>query len=126
MTIFTFETKESIQFQERLAIKFGGDTYTVTKWLEPSQFGNTVMIRQKSSLLLENTYKLTECIRPVLSIYRKYCELDLMEVNHLNIMADKGVRPQRIDIKAMWAQYEDQNLLSALRGNLMLMSAIRD
>ena len=61
-----------------------------------------------------------------MGIYRKHCEMDLMEVGQLNIVATKGVRVKRIDTKTLWAQYEDRILLDVLDGNLRLMPAIRD
>lgn len=103
-----------------------GDTYSVSQQLEPSQFGNTVMIIQKSNLQLSKTYKDYKCYRPVMGIYRKHCEMDLMEVGQLNEVAKKGVRVKRIDTKTLWAQYEDRILLDVLDGNLRLMPAIRD
>ena len=84
------------------------------------------MIKQKSNLLLSKTCIRTECYRPVLGIYFKFCEMDLMEARHLKELADRGVKPKRIDIKTLWAQYEDQILLGVLEGNLRLMPAIRD
>ena len=84
------------------------------------------MIKQKSNLPLQKTYCRDLCYRPVLGIYKKYCEADLMEVAHLNEMVEKGVRSKRIDIKTLWAKYEDRILLDILYGNLRLMSVIRD
>lgn len=49
-----------------------------------------------------------------------------MEVRSLKNDAENGIKPKRIDIKALWALYGDTIFLSLLLGNLRILTAIND
>ena len=64
--------------------------------------------------------------RQLVGMYRNYCEVDLMEARSLINAADNGIKPKRVDYKAIWASYGDNILFSLLKGNLRVISSIRD
>ena len=102
--MYTFDTKTSCEFiLEEMGIVKGNHAFGIKEWLEPSQFGNSIMIKQKSNLPLHKTHQNDYWYRPVLGIYKQHCEADLMEVKYLIQAAESGVKPKRIDVKTLWA-----------------------
>ncbi len=49
-----------------------------------------------------------------------------MEARALKQAAESGIKPKRIDIRALWAQYGDDIFFALLSGNLRVLSAIRE
>jgi len=65
-------------------------------------------------LPISKTFSTDEWLRPVLGIYEQYCELDIMQARQLIHCADTGIKPKKIDLKALWASYGDDILLAHL------------
>ena len=49
-----------------------------------------------------------------------------MEVRYLKVAAESGLKPKRVDIKALWSQYGDDIIFALLHGNLRVLTAVRD
>ena len=109
-----------------MQVKTEGSKFGLKRWFEPQPHGNLVMLRQSSNLPISKTFSTDEWLRPVLGIYEQYCELDIMQARQLIHCADTGIKPKKIDLKALWASYGDDILLAHLQGNLRVLTAIKD
>ena len=47
-----------------------------------------------------------------------------MEVKSLRKDAEQGIKPKKIDIRALWAQYGGDIFFSLLLGNLRILTSI--
>ncbi len=127
MTLQTSTLSQSQKWElEEFRIERGNEQFGIKSWFEPQQKGGTVILKQKSNLPLTKTHVTDLNIRPVNGFYKECCEADLMEVRALKRAAESGIKPKRIDIRALWAQYGDDIFFALLLGNLRVLSSIRE
>ena len=109
-----------------MKIKKGNHVFGMKTSYEQSQHGNVLLVKQKSNLPLIKTFQDDIDFRPLVGMYKNFCEADLMEARSLINAAESGIKPKRIDHKAIWASYGDNIIFSLLKGNLRVLSSIRD
>ena len=81
---------------------------------------------QESNLPIQLTQENDLRFRPLLGIYKGFCEVDIMEVDYLLSAAQRGVKPKKIDHKTLWACIGSHSLLSLIGDNLRILTAIKE
>ena len=66
-----------------------------------------ILVKQKSNLPIQRSHENDIDLRPVLGMYRSFCEVDLMEARSLINASEDGRKPKQIDLKTIWASYGD-------------------